>query len=61
MPAHLLQELPQLVDGGETAGNKVLEEDFDLADIMGQDLGGAGMDDKQARLQEIEAELQVSR
>ena len=55
----LAQELPQLVDGGETGAGEALEEDFDLSDIMGQEFGAGGLSSKEARLQEIEAQLQV--
>ncbi|KAK9863506.1 hypothetical protein WJX84_008794 [Apatococcus fuscideae] len=53
------QELPQLVDGGETGAGEALEEDFDLSDIMGQEFGAGGLSSKEARLQEIEAQLQA--
>ena len=37
-----VQELPELVDGGERRENGVLEdvEEFDLADLMAESIGG---------------------
>lgn len=47
------------MDGGEQGGNEVVEEDFDLSDIMGQDVGAGDLTSKEARMQEIDAQLQV--
>lgn len=62
------QAVPKLVDGGEstTSGDQLEasppvgqaeEEEFDLSDILGEDVGGST--GKADRLQEIEAEIEV--
>lgn len=63
-----LQAVPKLVDGGEstTSGDQLeasppvgqaKEEEFDLSDILGEDVGGST--GKADRLQEIEAEIEA--
>lgn len=58
-----VQELPVLVDGGEAGSTGHTsdlggEEEFDLSDIMGEDVSSSLS--KEDRLREIEAELQVN-
>ena len=55
-----LQELPQLVDGGEAVmqpEQQEIEEEFDLSDIMGEQVGSSLS--TQERLKQIEQEEQV--
>ena len=53
--AQLLQELPKVTDGGQEAGPQepeVAEEEFDLADIMGEQLD-AHLETKQDKLRHL--------
>jgi hypothetical protein len=54
-----VQELPKLVDGGEAEGEAepALEDEFDLADVLGEEVGGSGS--KEELLKRVEQELQV--
>lgn len=55
-----LQELPQLVDGGEAVmqpEQQEIEEEFDLSDIMGEQVGSSLSTEE--RLKQIEQEEQV--
>ena len=55
-----LQGLPELVDGGETAvqpEQQEIEEEFDLSDIMGEQVGSSLSTEE--RLKQIEQEEQV--
>ncbi|BDA46353.1 probable protein disulfide-isomerase DDB_G0275025 [Coccomyxa sp. Obi] len=51
------QELPELVEGGEdeTAVDEPVEEEFDLADILGEEVSGSGS--KADLLKKVEEEL----
>ncbi len=53
----LRQELPPLVEGGEEDAPKEepVEEEFDLADVLGEDVGGSGS--KEELLKRMEQEL----
>lgn len=53
------QELPQLVEGGEqeAAAEEPLEDEFDLADVLGEEVGGSGS--KEELLKKVEQELEV--
>ena len=55
-----LQELPELVDGGEdeSQAEELVEEEFDLADILGEEVSGAGT--KEELLKKVEEELKVN-
>lgn len=55
-----LQELPELVDGGEdeSQAEELVEEEFDLADILGEEVSGAGS--KEELLKKVEEELKVN-
>ena len=55
------QELPALVEGGEedSADLDPIEEEFDLADVLGEDVGGSGS--KEDLLKQAEMELEVCR
>ena len=55
------QELPALVEGGEddSAEMDLVEEEFDLADVLGEDVGGSRS--KEDLLKQAEIELQVCR
>ncbi|CAK0750414.1 hypothetical protein CVIRNUC_001989 [Coccomyxa viridis] len=52
------QELPALVEGGEedSADLDPIEEEFDLADVLGEDVGGSGS--KEDLLKQAEMELE---
>lgn len=54
-----MQELPELVEGGEdeTAVEEPVEEEFDLADILGEEVSGTGS--KEELLKKVEEELKV--
>ena len=54
-----LQELPELVDGGEDESQieEPVEEEFDLADILGEEVSGSGS--KEELLKKVEEELKV--
>lgn len=54
-----MQELPELVDGGEdeAEAEEPVEEEFDLADVLGEEVGGTGS--KEELLKKVEEELQV--
>lgn len=53
------QEPPALVEGGEddSADMEPVEEEFDLADVLGEDVGGSGS--KEDLLRQAEQELEV--
>ena len=53
------QELPALVEGGEddSADLDPIEEEFDLADVLGEDVGGSGS--KEELLRQAEMQLEV--
>ena len=51
-----MQGLPKLVDGGEVAQNEAAEEEFDLSDVLGEDVDLESAGDRAAA---AEAELQV--
>ena len=53
-----VQEMPQLVDGGEEASQEALDEEFDLSEVLDVSVkpGGQASAD---RLAAVEAELQV--
>jgi protein disulfide-isomerase A6 len=55
-----LQELPELVDGGEdeSQAEELVEEEFDLADILGEEVSSAGS--KEELLNKVEEELKVN-
>ena len=54
-----MQELPELVEGGEdeTAVEVPVEEEFDLADILGEEVSSSGS--KEELLKKVEEELKV--
>ena len=54
------QEMPQLVEGGEEepAVEEPVEEEFDLADVLGEEVGGSGS--KEELLRKAEQELEAS-
>ena len=53
------QHLPALVEGGEedAADMEPVEEEFDLADVLGEDVAGSGS--KEDLLKQAEKELEV--
>ena len=53
------QDLPALVEGGEEdeADMEPVEEEFDLADVLGEDVAGSGS--KEDLLKQAEKELEV--
>ena len=53
------QDLPTLVEGAEedAAGMEPVEEEFDLADVLGEDVAGSGS--KEDLLKQAEKELEV--
>lgn len=55
------QDLPALVEGGEedAASMEPVEEEFDLADVLGEDVAGSGS--KEDLLKQAEQELEVGR
>lgn len=61
------QEVPRLVDGGEEAGAAAgggeapVEEEFDLADIMGEQVeAGDALTSKEEQLKKVDEQLKVS-
>ncbi len=54
-----MQELPGLVDGGEdeAEAEEPVEEEFDLADVLGEEVSATGS--KEELLKKVEEELQV--
>ena len=54
---HAKQELPPLVEGGEedAPDEAPVEEEFDLADVLGEEVGGSGS--KEELLKRVEQEL----
>ncbi len=53
------QDLPALVEGGEqdSADMEPVEEEFDLADVLGEDVAGSGS--KEDLLKQADKELEV--